>query len=281
MEKLGLTAIRNDGLRFNYQNGDWGLIELEGLDFAPIDINSVPRGFGNGDIVVGKRKASRDIKIVARLQNGENYQKLRSQVIGFHNSNYKFDLLINYLGDIKIAKNCELKVAGYPTGNIWKNQNLSLMFFCPDSDLLAEKSDIVGFTTVKPLWGVPRGYTSTQKLAFGEIAKATEKTVNYLGSENAPITATIRASGLVQGVDLTINLLTSHISTTLVGGDTLVIDTEKRVVTKNTVPVPLTEYDANSLLEMVLVYGDNTVKIESTSNAFNADIDFIGRYGGI
>ena len=90
-----LKAIRSDGEVFNYQSDSWELRALEGFDFPEIETSKQARGVGDGDIITGQRRVSRDMKIVVRPLDAENYNLQRMRAIAFHNSRMKYDLHIN------------------------------------------------------------------------------------------------------------------------------------------------------------------------------------------
>ena len=124
-----IRAVRSDGQVFEYHGEDWGLISVEGLDSPDIEIFRSNRGYGNGSIITGKRKKERPIDIVAREEN-----KLHNDVdraIGFHNSNYTFDLYCTYMGVTRIAKDCQLESMKLPNDNVWKRLKLSVSYLHP------------------------------------------------------------------------------------------------------------------------------------------------------
>lgn len=92
-----LRAVRSDGQVFEYNGDDWGLTSLEGVDFPKFEISKADRGYGNGSIITGKRKEARDIDIKARERNAGNNTLDRPLALGFHNSNFTFDLYITYM----------------------------------------------------------------------------------------------------------------------------------------------------------------------------------------
>lgn len=277
---VNVEAVRSDGLRFNYNKGDWGMLKLEGIDFPEIEIFAEPRGFGNGDIITGRRKHGKIIELTARVRMIN--ESLRQEVVGFHNANYEYDLYITYNGITRIAKDCFLKAASYPSINVHKKPNLTLLYQSPHADLFADNADITSFVSTLPMWHDTRIYMPNGRLAFGEIKNVNEKIINYLGSEPASLVVTVKATGYVPGIDIAIDDKKTSIKTTLSSGDTLIIDCGERLVTKNGIPVPVADYDAWELMEMLLNYGDNLVKVSKNSNtAFTAEISFVGRYGGL
>lgn len=287
-KELKLKAVRNDGQVFEYESNDWGVTSLSGLDFPNIEIFQEDRGFGNGSIITGKRKKARDIDIIAKEKNRINATLDRSQVIGFHNSNYTFDVYITYMGVTRIAKGCELQGAKCPTGNVYKALELTVSFLHPESDLLSEETADTAFTSVIPTWHATRVYTSGSSLIFGIAKHVTQKQINYLGSEDTYIHVEIEATGIVEGINLGVGSRMLSVDVTLNSGNKLIIDSEHKSITLDTgtgpVELPPTKYNGENLPKLMLTYGDNLLTLQANDPgniAFNADITYVGRYGGL
>lgn len=279
-----LTAVRSDGQVFEYEGDDWGVTSLEGLDFPKFEISKADRGYGNGSIITGKRKEARDIDIVARERNAGNNTLDRPLALGFHNSNFTFDLYITYMGVTRIAKGCELQGSKCPSGNVFDALTLTVSYLHPDSDLLGEASDSTNFTAVDPMWHWSRVYTQGGSLIYGVINHATSKVINYLGSEDTFIHVRLEATGFVEGVNIGIGSTIVHIGCTLGSGDILELDSEAKTVKVNGVDIAPANYDGELVPKLILTYGDNvvTVKADDEGNtAFDADVTYVGRYGGI
>ncbi|MDY5287596.1 MAG: hypothetical protein SPH11_07585 [Lentihominibacter sp.] len=279
-----LTAVRSDGQVFEYEGDDWGVTSLKGLDFPKFEISKADRGYGNGSIITGKRKEARDIDIVARERNAGNNTLDRPLALGFHNSNFTFDLYITYMGVTRIAKGCELQGSKCPSGNVFDALTLTVSYLHPDSDLLGEASDSTNFTAVYPMWHWSRVYTQGRSLIYGVINHATSKVINYLGSEDTFIHVRLEATGFVEGVNIGIGSTIVHIDCTLGSGDILELDSEAKTVKVNGVDIAPANYDGELVPKLILTYGDNvvTVKADDEGNtAFDADVTYVGRYGGI
>nr|DAU75644.1 MAG TPA: tail protein [Caudoviricetes sp.] len=279
-----LRAVRSDGQVFEYNGDDWGLTSLEGVDFPKFEISKADRGYGNGSIITGKRKEARDIDIVARERNAGNNTLDRPLALGFHNSNFTFDLYITYMGVTRIAKGCELQGAKCPSGNVFDALTLTVSYLHPESDLLGEASESTNFTAVDPMWHWSRVYTQGGSLIYGVINHATSKVLNYLGSEDTFIHVRLEASGLVEGVNIGVGSINVHIDCTLGSGDVLELDSEAKTVKVNGADLAPASYNGELVPKLILTYGDNvvTVKADDEGNtAFDADVTYVGRYGGI
>ena len=280
-----LRAVRSDGQVFEYNGDDWGLTSLEGVDFPKFEISKADRGYGNGSIITGKRKEARDIDIKARERNAGNNTLDRPLALGFHNSNFTFDLYITYMGVTRIAKGCELQGSKCPSGNVFNALTLTVSYLHPESDLLGEASESTNFTAVDPLWHVTRAYTQGGgSLVYGVINHATSKVLNYLGSEDTFIHVRLEATGFVEGVNIGVGSVQVHIDCTLGSGDVLELDSEAKTVKVNGADLAPAKYDGELVPKLILTYGDNvvTVKADDEGNtAFDADVTYVGRYGGI
>ena len=279
-----LRAVRSDGQVFEYNGDDWGLTSLEGVDFPKFEISKADRGYGNGSIITGKRKEARDIDIKARERNAGNNLLDRPLALGFHNSNFTFDLYITYMGVTRIAKGCELQGSKCPSGNVFDALTLTVSYLHPESDLLGEASESTNFTAVDPMWHWSRAYTQGGSLIYGVINHATSKVLNYLGSEDTFIHVRLEASGLVEGVNIGVGSINVHIDCTLGSGDVLELDSEAKTVKVNGVDLAPASYNGELVPKLILTYGDNvvTVKADDEGNtAFDADVTYVGRYGGI
>lgn len=279
-----LRAVRSDGQVFEYNGDDWGLTSLEGVDFPKFEISKADRGYGNGSIITGKRKEARDIDIKARERNAGNNTLDRPLALGFHNSNFTFDLYITYMGVTRIAKGCELQGSKCPSGNVFDALTLTVSYLHPESDLLGEASESTNFTAVDPMWHWSRVYPQGGSLIYGVINHATSKLLNYLGSEDTFIHVRLEASGLVEGVNIGVGSINVHIDCTLGSGDVLELDSEAKTVKVNGADLAPASYNGELVPKLILTYGDNvvTVKADDEGNtAFDADVTYVGRYGGI
>ncbi|MCU7380856.1 phage tail family protein [Clostridiales Family XIII bacterium ASD5510] len=284
MREVKVIAKRSDGQVFSYENADWGILELDGLSFPPIEIFKKNRGFGNGAIITGKRKDAREIDIVATSRNRANNTIDRKRALAFHNSNYTFDLYITYLDTTRIAKECELQGAKCPTGNVYDRQILTVNYLAADADLFEDSSVITQFKNVYPLWHVARAYPPDGSLAFGYTENATSKIIEYLGSEPAPVVATIMATGAVEDITVKVRDISVTVRCNLGSGDVLVVDSENRIITLNGMRIPENQYNGLDLPNLLVKYGDNFMQIiagDPGNVAFETDLKFTGRYGGI
>lgn len=281
-----VSAVRSDGQVFEYEGEDWKILSLEGIDFPKFEISQSPRGYGNGSIITGKRKEARDIDIIARERISMNNINDRPVALGFHNSNYTFDLYFTYMDVVRIAKGCQLQGASCPSGNVYAALELTVSYLHPESDLLGENSHSTSFTAIEPLWHVTRAYAPNGgALAFGVINHATSKVLNYLGSEDTFIHVSLEATGLVQGVKVSIGGVSVTVNVTLGAEDVIEIDSETKTVKVNGVDVPPADYNGEQLPKLILSYGDNVVSVEDATDegntAFDAQVTYTGRYGGL
>lgn len=275
-----VRAVRDDGLTFNYENDDWMMTSLEGAEYPQIEIFTEAKGIGNGDLVTGKRKGSRVIEVatVPRHYNDGNYRILRQEALFFHNPSHTFRLEIVYMGDIKIAKECEIKAFTFPTERYRKNAALKLSYLSPHSELFAAGDEQTNLSSIAARWAVVRAYTGSNKLLYSTEDRADSIVIDYQGSAKTSPVIKITADGYVKDLVIKIGDVTCNLNTTLKSGDVVVIDGSKAYATQNGTMVRSVE----DFRRLKLIPGMNLISITSNSgNAFKSKITYTGRYEGI
>lgn len=279
-----LKATRSDGKEFEYQSDDWELRALEGFDFPEIEISKQARGVGDGDIITGERRVSRDMKIVVRPLNANNYNLQRLQAIAFHNSRMTYDLHINYLGVERIAKNCKITASNFPLGNVYRMRDLTVRFLSPYADLFAVDSEQTNFVQKQALWVWPHAFAPGTPLNFATDELTAEKVINYIGSSPARPVVEITSTGYAKNVTIRINSNMATLNLELKAGDRIVIDTSKSYALVND---KIVSTDSNSspydFRKFLLNFGDNFVKVDAAtgSNVLRTNITYVGRYDGV
>ncbi len=285
-EYIKIKAIREDGEVFEYDNANWGLIKVEGLDFPQIEVFTSPKGFGHGDIITGQRKHARHIDIDVRSKQDLS-NSLRNSVLSFHNSNYRYDLVIEYLGQIRTAPNCWLELASFPTLKKGVKPHVKVSFICPESDLLAEGEVLVDLTDNSPAWHVERHYTADEGLIFGEVLNSPQIDIYYEGSEPTHTVITIEAKGYLNWHSISVgdNVFNNQSLGVLNDKDILVLDPTKREIRltrfEEETQVLLSGYSMTELLNLKLNYGKNAIRIDADESAYVCNVEYTGRYGGI
>lgn len=279
-----LKAIRSDGEVFNYQSDSWELRALEGFDFPEIETSKQPRGVGDGDIITGQRRVSRDMKIVARPLDVENYNLQRMQAIAFHNSRMIYDLHINYLGAERIAKDCRITASNFPIGNVYKMKDLTIRFLSSHADLFSVESEQTNFSKKQPLWVWPHTYGEGIMLPFSAEEHTTEKVINYIGSSPAHPIIEITSTGYAKNIEITVNQKTVILNVEMRSGDRIEIDTSKSYAIHNNKILSLgVDNDPYDFRKFILDFGDNFIKIDAEvgGSALRTEIEYVGRYDGL
>lgn len=279
-----LKAIRSDGEVFNYQSDSWELRALEGFDFPEIETSKQARGVGDGDIITGQRRVSRDMKIVARPLDAENYNLQRMRAIAFHNSRMKYDLHINYLGTERIAKDCQITASNFPIGNVYKMKDLTIRFLSTYADLFAVESEQTNFSKKQALWVWPHAYGQGIMLPFSAEEHTTEKVINYIGSSSAHPIIEITSTGYAKNIEITVNKKTAILNVEMRKGDRIEIDTSKSYAIHNNKILSLgADNDPYDFRKFTLDFGDNFVKVDAEvgGSALRTEIEYIGRYDGL
>lgn len=279
-----LKAIRSDGEVFNYQSDSWELRALEGFDFPEIETSKQARGVGDGDIITGQRRVSRDMKIVARPLDVENYNLQRMQAIAFHNSRMKYDLHINYLGTERIAKDCQITASNFPLGNVYKMKDLTIRFLSSYADLFAVDSEQTNFIIKQAMWVWPHTYKSGKPLNFASNTLTTEKVINYIGSSPAKPIIEIESIGYAKNLEIVVNKNIAKLNIEMHKGDYIYIDTSMSYAVFNNQILAFDEdQDPYDFRKFLLDFGDNIVKVDAEigSSVLRTNVTYVGRYDGL
>lgn len=279
-----LKAIRSDGEVFNYQSDSWELRALEGFDFPEIETSKQARGVGDGDIITGQRRVSRDMKIVARPLDAENYNLQRMRAIAFHNSRMKYDLHINYLGTERIAKDCQITASNFPLGNVYKMKDLTIRFLSTYADLFAVESEQTNFSKKQALWVWPHAYGQGIMLPFSAEEHTTEKVINYIGSSPAHPIIEITSTGYAKNIEVTMNQKKAILNVEMRKGDRIEIDTSKSyAIHNNKILSQGADDDLYNFRKFILDFGDNFIKVDAEvgGSALRTEIEYVGRYDGL
>lgn len=279
-----LKATRSDGKEFEYQSDDWELRALEGFDFPEIEISKQARGVGDGDIITGERRVSRDMKIVVRPLNANNYNLQRLQAIAFHNSRMTYDLHINYLGVERIAKNCKITASNFPLGNVYRMRDLTVRFLSPYADLFAVDSEQTNFVQKQALWVWPHAFAPGTPLNFATDKLTTEKVINYIGSSPAKPIIEIKSNGYAKNLEIVVNKNIAKLNIEMHKGDCIYIDTSMSYAVFNNQILAFDEdQDPYDFRKFLLDFGDNIVKVDAEigNSVLRTNVTYVGRYDGL
>ena len=228
---------RSDGQELRFDDAPMGIVGLEGIDAPKVELFTEKNAIGDGDVVTGKRVASRTIKLEASTRIIGLGQQMRILLAAFFNPTYTFDIRFIY-GDLtRTARDCQIKAMEMPTGNIYERFRITMTLLSPNGYL--EDGGINGgdINNVLPRLGWPFISIADRNKGFlwgvFEFAKA----LTFDNDGDAP--TYIRAVFKADGADTIENPALLHgdsfirVLTTLHPGDELEIDTEKRIVRLN------------------------------------------------
>lgn len=287
---MGLQVVhvyftRSDGRVFRFDDSPMGITSLEGVDAPKVEIFTEKNAVGDGDVVTGKRIASRAIEIKASSRLLELNQQTRKIASAFFNPAYTFDVQIIYGSMSRTGRNCELKALAMPTGNLYRRFEITLTMFAPNGYL--EGDGIYGkdINAIAPRLGWP--FVSVAGRGFLYSKFNFSKTINVNNDGDAP--TFIRAVFSVVGDDVVENpkLFKDdayvRILTNIQRGDKLEIDTEKRLVRLNGENILHLVDKTSSWTGMRMETGANTFGFDADShdNQLSVRIYYSKRYYGM
>lgn len=236
-QTVHIYFTRSDGQEMRFDDAPMGIVELEGIDAPKVELFTEKNAIGDGDVVTGKRVASRTIKIEASTRIMSLGTQMRVLLAAFFNPTFTFDVQFVYGELTRTARGCEIKAMEMPTGNIYDRFRITLTLLSPNGYLEAGGLQGGDINNVLPRMGWPYISLADRNKGFlwGVFEFAQALTFNNDG--DAP--TYIRAIFTVAGEDTVQNPTLLHgdsfirVLTTLRPGDELEIDTEKRIVRLN------------------------------------------------
>lgn len=278
-----IKAVRSDGRVFNYQSEEWELRKIDGLDFSEIETSKQPRGVGEGDIITGQRRAGREVIIVSRPLDLENFNLLRSQAIAFHNSRYIYNLFIDYLGVKRVVRDCRFTAGKLATGNVYKGKDLTVQFLSPYSDLFATDEVGINFSEKQALWKYPHSFIEGKRLMFATEKAVNDKVISYQGSSATQPVIKITALGYAKNIKIKFGDTAININTELRERDILLIDCSKSYATINDEILPFENVEYFDFRNLKIDFGDTLISVnaEVGGNAIKTEVTYVGRYDGV
>ena len=226
---------RSDGREFRFDDAPMGIQSLKGVDAPATEVFTEKNAIGDGDVVTGKRIASRAIEISAASRIYELNEQMRKIASAFFNPFYTFDVRVVYGRFSRTARTCELKALAMPTENLHSRFKMTLTMFAPNGYL--EGDGIYGkdINAVTARLGWPWVSVAGQGFLFSKFDFSQNIEVNNDGDAATYIRAlfTVTGTDVVENPRLYKDDAYIRILTQLHPGDELEIDTEKRVVRIN------------------------------------------------
>lgn len=232
-----IKLLREDGKVFDFTDG-YGILSLEGVTEHNVELSSVPRAVGHGDIITGKRLGSRIISLEAEATR-ETAEEDRHEIRAYFNPFKKFKVYIDYKGE-RVWQECEINSVAFPTGNIYEPQRIRLSLYCPEPWWNGSEPEIVHMYKNVPMFGFPLLSPAGKGFAFGIDMYGTDAIINNTGDLDAYCRARFNLVTLPGGQDSVswFKLMKSRdeyiqINKIITPNERWEIDFDKRLVTCN------------------------------------------------
>lgn len=226
---------RSDGKEFQINDMPMGVKKLKGFDAPSVEIFTEKNAVGDGDVVTGKRIASRLLEIESSSRVLGMNEQMRKLASAFFNPLYTFDVRAVYGTFSRTARGCVLKAIAMPMENLYKRFELSVSLLAPTGHLEGDGLYGKDINAVTARLGWP--WVSVKDVGFLYSKFDFSRTIDVFNDGDAP--TFIRAVFTVSGTDTVKNpkLVKDdsyiRLVTVLNPGDVLEIDTEKRIVRIN------------------------------------------------
>lgn len=261
-----IKFTRSDGKTFAFDDAPMGVTALDGVGGPKLELFTEKTAVGDGDIITGRRVASRLITIKASNRAMRLNQQMRKLVSAFFNPLYKYTVDITYGSSNRAAHECELKAIAIPTVNVYKRFEVTVTFLSPTGYL--DGGGIYGrdINSVQPRLGWPWVSVAGRGMLYSLYNFSKAVTVNNDGDAPTFIRAVFTATGSdpVPNPVLIKGEYYVRVLTTMNPGDKVEIDTEKRLVKINGV---------NALHLVDKTSNWTGMKMEVGQNSFGFDAD--------
>lgn len=280
-----MKFTRSDGRTFAFDDAPFGITALSGVDGPKVEVFTEKQAIGDGDIVTGKRIASRQITITASNRRIALNKQMRKLASAFFNPLYTYTVDITYQGSTRSAHDCELKAIAMPTGSIYKRLEITLTLLSPTGYLDGGGMYGRDINSVQPRLGWPWVSVAGVGHLYSLYNFAKAVTVNNDGDGPTYIRAEFVATGsdavvnpkLIKG-EYFIRVLTS-----LNPGDVLEINTEKKQVKLNGVSILNLVDKESNWTGMQMKVGQNSFGFDADEhdNQLSVRIYYTKRYYGM
>ena len=154
-----IKFVRDDGAIYHFGGKygdifDWLITEIKGIDAPNIEIFSETEAVTDGSIVTGSHITGRDIRIKASVRNRSLNDICRRAAIRFFNPKHSFALHITYMGMTRWIEGI-IDGSSIPSGNVYKQQNLDITFFCAKPYFNSEDNFGKNIAAITPMFAFP------------------------------------------------------------------------------------------------------------------------------
>lgn len=270
-KKVCIRFVRSDDIEFLIDGTDWKIPSdgLDGFGVYENDITTVDNAVGDGGIITSSRIAPKDRTVKAISRNPAINDILRKSVISFFNPKMDYRIYITYMG---ITRWCEGKIYKFklPSGNIFRNMELTITMLCPDPYLrsydnfgknIAAVTGMCAFPYLCSITsGTPKGVTG------GKFNFANKVLIDNDGDVDTFCKAVITADGNVENPKLIINDNYVRVIDNMTADDVIVID-----FTQN--PPTVKKNDVNYIghCDRTSAFDDMQIPVGSAEISFDAD----------
>ncbi len=265
--------IRSDDQRLVLGDGIFHILDMTGIGTLTPEIFTKKKAVDHGSIVTGYRIPEREFAIKAEIGDAKLNRQYLSIINSFFNPVYTYNVIITYLGDSKLAKNCYIRKFDDGAGkNIYKPIVPVITMMYPDAFFLStdEFGKDIASVTAGFVW--PYKHLVDEMWCFGVYAFGGRVKVYNDGDVTAYIKVKFAFTG--ECTDPSIKKGDSYVK--VLGefhqGDVLVIDAYDKSVRLNGQNVSTRVEKGSKWNDMILQLGDNEVSYDAEHGSINVNV---------
>lgn len=270
--KAKWTFKRSDGRQLVFGDETFPILKMSGIGNIKPEVFSVKRARGNGNIVTGKRMPPRDVSVTAELfdytLNPQMFRKLSS----FFSYRYTYDVEIAYLNEPRYLASCELTDFDCPTGNVYVPLKPKVSMLAPDGYFLSVDSFGKNLASVRDFTAFPYINEVDKVRPFSYYEFRQKVTLYNDGDDDTFCTVKMVFVGECKNPSVQIGDVYVKVIDEFVENDILIIDSRKRIVTKNGEKIDTKLERGSKLRFFMLGVGDNIIEFSAEEGSQNLDV---------
>lgn len=150
---MKIEIVREDNVRKIFDDTEWFIISLEGIDAIDSNIYFENKANGEGINITGADLSARDFVLSCECSNSNLNHIRRKEVISFFNHKYSFKIYVTYMGRT-LWSDAKVRILSVPSENIYNLTRFTVSFIRENpywksvnefGENIAEKIGLYGF----------------------------------------------------------------------------------------------------------------------------------------
>lgn len=283
MSKILIRFVRDDAKTYAIDDTTLGLVSASGLDEPNIEIYKQSLATVDGDIITGTRVGSRIIDLTAKIKNTALNEIMRRLTTSFFSPAHTYEMYVTRGEETRYAKECHVDSLEIPTENQNARLTIKIAMLMPEGYWLSLDSFGENIAGVTPRCGYPYISYAPYGRIYGVYAYAGTVYLDNDGDSEAFCQAVFTANGAVTNPKIITSKGYVRVIGSMVAGDILIIDGQKKSVTLNGVNVSNKLDRKSDFSGLIFDIGTNSIAFSADTGSISLDVNiyYNKRYLGV